>query len=66
MQDDVHSILIEEYEIDNLGVVECPEDKPVEEGLEFDCTAAIDGEKKKVPIEVTSDEGDYTVKRPEE
>jgi len=64
MQDAVHQILTEYHQVENLGTVICPPRKPVEEGVKFSCTATIDGEQKKVPITVTSDDGDYRVGAP--
>lgn|GEM_PF-4397433 len=65
MQDAVHQILTEYHQIEDLGTVICPPGKPVEVGLKFHCTATISGEKKQVPITVTSDEGDYRVGAPQ-
>lgn len=65
VQDDVHQLLREEYEIDELDMVTCPADEAVEEGRTFSCTATIAGEEQDVPITVISDDGEYTVGRPE-
>lgn len=64
MQDSVHQVLSESYRIEKLELVICPPHKPVQKGVEFSCTATIDGKKKKVPIRVTSDDGDYKVDYP--
>ncbi|SNR79081.1 protein of unknown function [Haloechinothrix alba] len=65
VQDDVHTVLTEDYGIDDLDVVTCPPEQVVAEGNTFTCTAVISGAERSVPITVTSDEGSYTVGRPE-
>nr|WP_246361065.1 DUF4333 domain-containing protein [Haloechinothrix aidingensis] len=65
VQDDVHTVLAEDYGIDDLDVVTCPPQQVVAKGNTFTCTAVISGAERSVPITVTSDEGSYTVGRPE-
>ncbi|MQA63891.1 MAG: DUF4333 domain-containing protein [Actinophytocola sp.] len=65
VQDAVYKLLTETYGLEDVGVVICPPDKPVEADTKFRCTARIDGDEKKVVITVTSDKGDYTVSYPE-
>lgn len=64
VQDAVHKVLAEYHQVADLGVVTCPRKVEVRKGAKFHCTATIDGEKKKVPITVTSDEGNYKVGAP--
>lgn len=64
MQDAVHKLLIEYHRVEGLDRVICPPKRPVEKGTSFACTATIDGKEKKVPIKVTSDDGDYKVGHP--
>lgn len=64
VQDAVFKVLAESYQIKHLETVICPKDQPVKTGTKFNCTATIDGERKTVPIEVTSDEGTYSVSMP--
>lgn len=64
VQDAVHKVLTEYHQVEKLGVVSCPRDRLVKKGTRFNCTATIDGEKKKVPISVTSDDGNYKVGAP--
>lgn len=64
VQDAVHKVLTEYHQVKDLGVVVCPRKVLVEKGKKFNCTATIDGEKKKVPITVTTDEGKYEVGAP--
>ncbi|MGH3432291.1 MAG: DUF4333 domain-containing protein [Thermocrispum sp.] len=64
MQDSVHQVLTEYHQVEDLGTVVCPPRKPVKKGTSFVCTATIGGEEKKVPIKVTSDDGDYKVGAP--
>lgn len=64
MQDAVHKVLTEYHRVEGLGTVICPPKRPVEKGTSFTCTATIDGKEKKVPIKVTSDDGDYKVGHP--
>lgn len=65
VQDAVYSVLARHYRIENVQLVICPPNRPVVRGTTFRCTATIAGEKKSVPIRVTSDKGDYEVGRPE-
>lgn len=64
VQDAVYKLLTETYGLEDVGVVICPPDQPVEADTKFGCTARIDGDEKKVVITVTSDKGDYTVSYP--
>lgn len=64
VQDAVYSLLARTYQIQNVELVICPPNQPVERGSKFSCTAKIDGESTLVPITVTSAEGDYRVGRP--
>lgn len=65
VQDAVHKVLTESYQIKNLGVVMCPAHQKVEEGARFFCTTTVDGERKKIPIKVINDDGRYSVGMPE-
>ncbi|MDV6014001.1 DUF4333 domain-containing protein [Haloechinothrix sp. LS1_15] len=65
MQDEVHRVLTEHFDVAGLDVVTCPPEQPVSEGITFTCTATIDGEEHDVPITVTDDDGAYTVGEPE-
>lgn len=65
VQDAVHKVLTANYGLQNVRVVICPANQLVRAGTKFRCTATIDGERKKIPIKVTSDDGDYTVGHPE-
>lgn len=64
MQDAVHKVLTEYHRVEGLGKVICPPNRPVKKGTTFTCTASIDGTEKKVPIKVTTDDGDYKVGAP--
>ncbi|MPY77972.1 MAG: DUF4333 domain-containing protein [Actinophytocola sp.] len=64
VQDDVYTLLARHYRIDDVELVVCPPNRPVERGTAFRCTATIAGEQKSVRITVTSDKGDYQVARP--
>lgn len=64
MQDAVHKVLTEYHRIEGLQRVACPRHRPVQKGTTFNCTATIKGKKKKVPIKVTTDQGDYKVGYP--
>ncbi|MGH3518690.1 MAG: DUF4333 domain-containing protein [Haloechinothrix sp.] len=65
VQDAVHKVLTESYQIEDLGMVICPAHQRVKAGTTFDCTATIDGQEKRVPIRVTSEKGRYSVGYPE-
>lgn len=65
VQDAVHKVLVESYQIKNLGVVICPADQRVQAGTTFFCTTTVDGASKKVRIKVRDDDGRYSVGMPE-
>lgn len=65
VQDAVHKVLTESYQIEGLGVVTCPAHQRVKAGTRFFCTTTVDGERKKIPIKVRTDEGRYSVGLPE-
>lgn len=64
MQDSVHKVLTEYHRIEGLQRVACPRHRLVQKNTTFHCTATIKGTKKKVPIKVTTDQGDYKVGYP--
>lgn len=64
VQDAVHKVLTANYKLENVRIVICPAKQLVKAGTKFHCTATIDGERRKILIKVTSDEGDYSVGRP--
>lgn len=64
VQDAVFKVLAESYQIKGLETVICPKDQPVKTGTKFSCTATIEGKQKMVPIQVTSDDGTYSVSMP--
>lgn len=64
VQDSVFKVLVDSYQVQNLDTVICPPDQPVRTGHQFQCSAKIDGERKSVPITVTSDTGAYDVGMP--
>lgn len=64
VQDAVYEVLTADYELENVRVVICPPHQLVKADTKFNCTATIDGERRKILIKVTSDEGEYTVGRP--
>lgn len=65
VQDAVHKVLTESYQVRELGMVICPSGKRVRAGTSFHCTTTVAGEPKKVLIKVVNDEGRYTVGMPE-
>ncbi|MBC3192049.1 DUF4333 domain-containing protein [Pseudonocardia sp. C8] len=62
LQTGVHQVLTRDYGL-QVGAVQCPDDVTVAAGTTFSCQAVVDGEQVEVPGVVTSDEGDYQIKR---
>ncbi|MFO7191418.1 DUF4333 domain-containing protein [Thermocrispum sp.] len=59
----VVKILREEYKIENVQNVNCPDGQKVEQDHSFTCTATVDGQEKKIPITVTDADADPPVYR---
>jgi hypothetical protein len=62
LQAGVTQVLTRDYGHQVSGV-SCPAALEVTNGAKFTCDATVDGEKVKVPITVTSDDGNYEVGR---
>ena len=69
LQSGVQRVLVEDYGYPVVGEVTCGEAAAgpirVVTGTTFTCTTTIDGATAVVPVEVTSDTGDYEVSRPD-
>ncbi|MDV6013999.1 DUF4333 domain-containing protein [Haloechinothrix sp. LS1_15] len=65
METGVQGVLTEQYQIDGVDSVTCPEGQDVTVDHSFECTAVIEGEERSVPITVTSEDGNYEVGMPE-
>lgn len=57
-------VLTDDYAIDGVADVRCPQDVQVKAGATFSCDATIDGDPVTIPITVTDDGGAYQVGRP--
>ncbi|MGC7099603.1 DUF4333 domain-containing protein [Amycolatopsis lurida] len=65
MQDAVKKVLTDNYQVQGVEGVTCPESKEVKNGTGFDCEAKIGGDTKTVPIKVVNEEdGTYEVGTP--
>ncbi|UJW30700.1 DUF4333 domain-containing protein [Saccharothrix sp. AJ9571] len=65
MQDAVRKVLTENYQVQGVEGVTCPESKEVKNGTGFDCEAKIGGATKMVPIKVVNEaDGTYEVGTP--
>lgn len=62
LQNGVNKVLSQDYGL-QVGAVQCPDEVAVEVGAEFRCQALVDGEQVEVPGVITSEQGDYQVKR---
>jgi hypothetical protein len=60
----VAQVLTQDYGIANVGGVACAEGIAVRAGSSFECDATIDGQPVRVPIQITTDQGNYEVGRP--
>jgi hypothetical protein len=64
VQAGVSKILTENYKIQGVANVSCPAGQEVKDGNTFDCTATVAGKQQRVPIKVTSADGQYEVGTP--
>ncbi|AXB42957.1 DUF4333 domain-containing protein [Amycolatopsis albispora] len=65
MQDAVKKVLTDNYQVQGVEGVTCPESQEVKNGTGFDCQAKIGGDTKTVPIKVVNEEdGTYEVGTP--
>jgi Domain of unknown function (DUF4333) len=64
VQSGVAKILTEDYGVEGVADVRCPERVQVTVGATFTCEATIDGDPVKVPVRVTGGDGGYEVGRP--
>ena len=64
VQNGVTNILSEDYGVEGVADVRCPEGVEVAAGAAFSCDATIDGDPVTVPIRVTDGNGGYEVGRP--
>ncbi len=64
VQNGVTRILTDDYGVDGLADVRCPEGIEVAAGATFTCDATIDGDPVTVPVRVTDGDGGYEVGRP--
>ena len=64
VQTGITKILNDDYGVDGVADVHCPDRVPVASGATFTCDAAIDGDPVKVPVHVTDAKGGYEVGRP--
>ncbi len=60
----VRAVLTGSYGINDVEKVSCPLRPTVRKGATFDCMAIIEGENKRVPIEIVDDDGLYEVGLP--
>ncbi|WP_214405066.1 DUF4333 domain-containing protein [Pseudonocardia lacus] len=63
VQAGVQKVLTDEYGL-TVESVTCGQNIRVDNGATFECDATIDGQPQKVPVKVTSADGDYEVGRP--
>ena len=60
----VRRVLTEDYDIDGVREVTCPEGRGVTAGNTFRCAVVISGDEQQVEITVAGDDGRYTVSPP--
>ncbi|OLT46749.1 hypothetical protein BJF85_15855 [Saccharomonospora sp. CUA-673] len=63
MNRDVERVLTENYGVEGIESVSCPEDQPVTVDETFTCTVAVGGEEQQVTITVQSEDARYQVGR---
>lgn len=64
--DGVRSVLVDKYGVpeESIGEVTCPADQNVSAGVEFTCSATINGEEQTINITVLNESGEYRVEPP--
>lgn len=58
--DGVRQVLEQEYQLSDIGDVDCP----AEVALEFDCTVTVAGERRTVTVNVLNENGEFEVSPP--
>ena len=61
----VQRVLADDYDVDGLGRVTCPEGEEVVDGNTFHCDVFIDGDEQPVEITARGDDGKYIVAAPD-
>lgn len=56
----VRDFLAREYQLSDIGRVDCPGDL----ALEFDCTVTVAGQEKTVTVSVLNENGEFQVSEP--
>jgi hypothetical protein len=64
VQTGVAKVFTDDYGVDGVADVRCPDQVKVVTGATFTCTASIDGDPVTVPVRVTDGNGGYQVGRP--
>lgn len=58
--DGVRQVLEQEYQLSDVGDVDCP----AKVALEFDCTVTVAGQQKTVTVSVLNENGEFEVSPP--
>ncbi|WP_431923893.1 DUF4333 domain-containing protein [Amycolatopsis tucumanensis] len=64
VQDGVKQVLIGNYQLTQVGDVQCPADQEVKSGATFDCSAVVNGQGKTVTVTIKDDAANYEVAYP--
>ncbi|ROS45041.1 DUF4333 domain-containing protein [Amycolatopsis thermoflava] len=64
VQDGVKQVLIGNYQLTEVGDVQCPADQEVKSGATFDCSAVVNGQGKTVTVTIKDDAANYEVAYP--
>lgn len=62
--DGIAQILAEQYQLSDVGEVDCPPSVNLAEGATFECTVMIAGEERTVEVDVLGADGQIQVSEP--
>ncbi|GHE82370.1 hypothetical protein GCM10017786_11480 [Amycolatopsis deserti] len=64
VQEGVKQVLTGNYQLTDVGDVQCPADQEVKSGATFDCAATVNGQGKTVTVTIKDDAANYEVAYP--
>lgn len=62
--DGIAQILAEQYNLSDVGAVDCPPSLDLSEGATFECTVMVGGEERTVEVDVLNADGQIQVSEP--
>jgi hypothetical protein len=62
--DGIAQILAEQYQLTDVGAVDCPPNLDLSQGATFECTVMVAGEERTVEVDVLNADGQIQVSEP--